>query len=689
MNNFSLADSPNGIESEIISMNSPNYKLGSWPPTDDYPIIVDANGDTVSRFSDSKWKLWPWSHQTLVISFLDNYPRSGPSLISAPNARVLRLVAAWLIYGPEQVKSAKSLTRKIETLKSLFKIVSRQNILVTELSRFPKVVETIANEMPAGFGPAIIYLLHQLLTHEESIGFCIMDEPTLRRFSALIPEESDSQTAYIPPRIWNYQISRLNEFLSDFLAHKQQIIDCFHFCLESYVTCYGSLEKACTSAARGERTLSPFGNPKRNRKHIVYVGHFSEVAERYGISRILLKWLVPIGGSLNDKNRGVASLSRFFSMANAVSLAHILNFSLMRVSEAWFLRTDCLEIERDPTFGNIYILKGVTTKTIEDGDARWITSPSVEKSVEVAKCVAELRTLCENSNASVIDNISSSSTPYLFMRGQEPWAGKTGLKIRGIRHSYISYTTCLDYYPNLMDKNELIITQRDMEFARLITPTLNSERVREGEIWPLAWHQLRRTGAVNMQASGLVSDSTIQYQLKHATRAMSLYYGKGYSSLRINQSAKNQFIKTMYEILAKEIHSLLSDRFISPHGQQHKDHILQLVSVSDSKKLQQAAETGQISWRPTLLGGCTKKGFCEYGGIDNIARCCGGDGRPPCSDALIDKSKRIIINEYLSLIDSRLASTSDPSPYSDALHAQRTAAVNAIRFIDSYEDKAI
>ncbi|MEX3937270.1 hypothetical protein AB4Y32_37005 [Paraburkholderia phymatum] len=75
----------------------------------------------------------------------------------------------------------------------------------------------------------------------------------------------------------------------------------------------------------------------------------------------------------------------------------------------------------------------------------------------------------------------------------------------------------------------LRITQQDRDLARLVTPTLDSGRFAVGKVWPLAWHQLRRTGTVNMQASGLVSDASLQFQLKHVSRAMSLYYGRGYA----------------------------------------------------------------------------------------------------------------------------------------------------------------
>ncbi|MNP39255.1 hypothetical protein D3C76_1328240 [compost metagenome] len=166
---------------------------------------------------------------------------------------------------------------------------------------------------------------------------------------------------------------------------------------------------------------------------------------------------------------------------------------------------------------------------------------------------------------------------------------------------------------------------------------------------------------------------------------MTLYYGRGYSSVRLNASAHEEFIKAMYDVLAMEIKTLFSDKFVSPHGHQRKSDILNIVKDSDLKKIASIAKQGDIAWRQTLLGGCTKKGFCAYGGIDNIARCAGGDGKGPCTDALFDASKRNTIIEFSEIIRDRLINAPNPSPLRDSLDAQKRAVENAIRIIDSYE----
>lgn len=306
-------------------------------------------------------------------------------------------------------------------------------------------------------------------------------------------------------------------------------------------------------------------------------------------------------------------------------MAYLLNFSMMRIYEGWSLHTDCLEIEQDENFGSIYMLRGVTTKTIEDDDARWVTSPSAKVAVEVASCVARLRMIAAEANPEVPTTPDQLRNPPLVLRPYEPWANSKNVDHDlSIRPQYPSYREMAKYHPRLFNLDELRITAADLQIARLITPDLDSEAHAVGRIWPLAWHQLRRTGAVNMQSSGLVSDASVQYQLKHATRAMSLYYGQGRAHVSLNKSAQTEYVRTIYELLGKEVARLFADRFVSPYGADHKSQILKMIAPKDAAQLSIAARAGKVAWRENLLGGCTKRGPCEYGGVDNVVRCGGG-----------------------------------------------------------------
>ncbi len=233
-------------------------------------------------------------------------------------------------------------------------------------------------------------------------------------------------------------------------------------------------------------------------------------------------------------------------------------------------------------------------------------------------------------------------------------------------------------FRKVFDPEQLRISSNDFQLARLVTPTLSDE-FSVGMIWPLAWHQLRRTGAVNMQASGLVSDASLQFQLKHVTRVMSLYYGQNYSHVRLEEKAHTLYVRTMYETLGREFQQLANDRFVSPHGEKRKTEIVRLISPTDAKKMLELAKKGSVAYRQILLGVCTSREPCPYGGIDSVAHCGGGDsadGVKPCADVLYDRNLLNLVDSLEQVLDERLVSTETGSPLRASLEAQKRSVEN-------------
>jgi hypothetical protein len=531
----------------------------------------------------------------------------------------------------------------------------------------------------------LLTLLHALYEQREHIGFILLDREALTRLEAALPNHEKRQTAYVPPRIWAYQVTRLRLFLDDFHFHREQIESCFHFCLDAYAKNTGSLAEACRVGRN--KTWGPFWvhpeyDGSRSGRH--YYGPFLQTARRFGIDELLKRWVTPTDKASNRFS--IRSFSNYFSMVGYAGIAYILNFSLMRIDEGWSLRSDCLEIENDPRFGLMCSLRGCTSKTINDDNARWPTSPEVKLAVDAMSCISRLRMICADSSPDVPTTAADIQNPNLVVRPYEPWGTCSAddlMRPLSVRPTPLNYLQVRDTFPKLFSLDELQLRQTDLQIARLVNPTLNSKKFVLGQPWPLAWHQLRRTGAVNMQASGLVSDASLQYLLKHASRAMSLYYGQGYSSLNLNEEARALYVRTMYEVLGKEIASLFSDRFVSPHGEKRKAEILGLIDATDSKKLSALARSGKISYRETLLGGCTKRGPCPYGGIDNIVRCAGADDGTACANVLYDRERAPEIHRLGKIIQSQISGAPEGSPYLESLEAQQRAVEKALHVIRS------
>ena len=181
-----------------------------------------------------------------------------------------------------------------------------------------------------------------------------------------------------------------------------------------------------------------------------------------------------------------------------------------------------------------------------------------------------------------------------------------------------------------------------------------------------------------MTASGVVGDASVQYQLKHATRAMTRYYGQGYYHLRLrlNEKTRAEYVRTMYETIAREFALLHSDRFVSPYGAEHKAKILDLVSEKDHKGLVNAARQGSVAYRDHLLGGCSNPAPCDKGGTDSVAPC--GGGGKPCQHLLYDKAKVPKYQKLRRVIEARLIDTPPGTALSESLQLQQLAVRGAL-----------
>lgn len=666
------------IQSPLITPEAENFKPESWPPKPDFPVIIDAYDNVVSRYGDVRWDLSPWVGHTLSMHFGDG-PGQGKH-ISSENAQILRQIVAWWLWKEGVIRSAKALVYRFETIKPLFVACSDAGILVTELYKYPKVIESIVNYYKKR-ASRLIDSLHSLLVAKERLGFLILDEKGIALLNSLLSCDESTQTAYIPTRIWSYQILRLRECLDDFLMHQDKIESCYRFCLSAYTRNAGG---NLSDAFGGLEVNAPFRKSRVQGKRTsgkVFYGSFLNTAKEFGICDLLNRWV-----ELTE-SKGIRAISTYLSLVSNVGLAYILNFSLMRIEEGSKLRADCHEIERDQLGDDVHMLKGVTTKTIEDTDARWIVSPTAELAVNAMKAVAMLQLQAAKENPFVTLSREDIENPILQSVPHEPWSAKAPKsqpikKYKKIR----SYSDISNLWPKLFDDKEMIITESDLELANRMTYGLDPEKFAVGKVWPLAWHQLRRTGAVNMLASGLVTESALQYQLKHASRAMSQYYGKNYYRLKepLSDETRAYYLREMYRSMVREFQGLQSDQYISPHGEKRKQQILSEISDKDHNQLLSAAKLGRLNYRQTFLGGCANSGPpCPLGGISNISSCMGFGSHNPCTSAILDCSKLPIIKKLRELILSQLQNVDTESLQHESLLAQLESAERAINVLEN------
>lgn len=651
------------IDSPIVHPHAANFRPPSWPPPPNWPPILDADGEPVCLYRDSIWPLDVWAGTALKINFGDGKSRGG-ARIDPANAELLRQCTTWFMYGPRGCRTAGTLKQKFTLIKPLFAICSQEGILASDLMRFDAVIGKVAQALAkSNFGVFLSYL-HDLFDARELLGFCLLNQEGLARLAKLRPEHEIEQTPYIPPRIWTYQLKRLRECIQDYTEHQDRIEDCFRFCLEAYAASHGSLKAAMSSKA--SKSKSPFQNrPSKN-----YKGPFKLTADRFGVTDLLERWTGPFTNEKSEKQ--IIKLSQYLDLVSKAGLAYLLNFSLMRIEEGYSLRSDCLLVEHDKTYGDIPMLVGATTKTDPDSDARWPVSKSALIAIKAMKHIAALRMLCARERDDLGITGEDKVTPYLMSYQYEPWSrGKS--KPYGTRPRPSAYQQVLSSCPLLLDNEQIAITAEDLRIALQITPTLNQDTFKIGVAWPFAYHQLRRTGAVNMQASGLVDEPSLQLQLKHQTRAMTLYYGRNHSRLALNEEARTLYLKAMYQEHARALSAIPGPQFVSPLGETRKAAIVHLIAEKDAVALSKAIKRGEISARNIRAGFCFNARPCPYGGIESITHCLGEKGSKGCPDLLLDKTKVGDIKRYEQAVDDQLAVVHPDSPRYRALQGEKCA----------------
>ncbi len=681
------------IHHPTVSPKSPHYRIPSWPPPDDWPVAIDAHGKVVCRVGDRAWNLAAYSGhgESAHINFASGQLKveGGQRIrvdIDAVNQRLFQQAVCWFLWGHRQRLAAKTVVGYSARLKPVFLLCAKHQIAASDLYRFPRILDQLADVVAPSSANEVLTMLRELWTVRDVLGFVILDKPGMVRFEAGLPEHQEQQTPYIPPRIWLYQMQRLRVFLEDFWAHREALAAFFRYMHEAFLENAGSPEALYTKRLASR---SPFYSKSVQSKGCRYHGTFWEVADRFAVKPLLEKWASPTSksGTKSLPSGRPQVLSRYFAAAVFVGHKYLLNLSGVRANEGADFRSRCFEVELDPSYGDIYFLRGVTTKTLQDDQALWVTSPSARLAVDVMTIVANLRVECAQSNPRINLPEDEVDDPWLLSRAREPWSPKGRSNRPGrVTVGQYRYGDWRRLCPALFDQRELLITADDIRLAQLVTPNLDFARYAVGNPWHFHDHQLRRTTAVNMCASHLVSEPTLQYQLKHMRRAQSLYYGRGFSHVALNRKYAEDYLRTAYEMLRRQIAFLAKDRYVSPLGAAHKGRLLtrlhpaatdELVGKRDIGRIQKLVATGELVAKPTLLGLCLSPTPCEWGGVLNLIHC------GSCDRALGDKAKLPQVRDVQQMIKEALDASTPDSPDRASLMLQLTSVESFIRVLQS------
>lgn len=184
-----------------------------------------------------------------------------------------------------------------------------------------------------------------------------------------------------------------------------------------------------------------------------------------------------------------------------------------------------------------------------------------------------------------------------------------------------------------------------------------------GEPWPLETHQFRRSLAVYLARSGRVSIGSMQSQFKHLCAAMTSYYRRG-STFAINfldtedESHKDQLVfvdsvekeqrVAQYLNFEENVIENQSNLWGGEGKRIKKAHERNqpLVIVSDREQTRKRFERGDMVYKESPLGGCTKLGSCDRLSITNITPCV------DCEHSVLDETSTPKIRRQLNHLEA-------------------------------------
>jgi hypothetical protein len=641
--------------SSLVSEESPVWRPPCFPPPDDFYVTVDKDGKPLSRYGDDYWSFKAFGWEGF------NFARKE---LSFENLSLVKRVTFFILYHPRLFPgSTNSVNRVFQLVAKLAQVCDRNCIKLSELSRFPALHKEAFDAFSNRHEKGSVAWLHKLLANKNDLGFVIADERTIAFFAAHCKEHEVRQHPFIPQRIWANQLNRLHQVLEDFWEHREKIKSAFDWSLDAYLH-----NQKCT---KNQAWWSPFFSAEWGHTlgRTVSIGTFDQFLEEHGIFHLFED--VVYRPEMKDTRTTKYRLDDFTSYLNSVrncAVLFVLNFSLQRRTEAISMRSDCFVIEKDERLGDIGLLVGETTKTQSDSDARWVVPLVAKKGVDVANFINFMR--LARPPEDVRDEIRAN--PYLMTPATEPWGRKSPDLNKPHKLDYAQWLTRAQ--PNFFINTDTIITDEDWKLACSMTKGLSDRpEFGIGRPWSFSTHQLRRTTAVNLFASEKVSLNSVKWAMKHSSGWMSLYYGRNYTRLRLNDEATKAVILEHYRAIYRQLAEVVNDsvEHVQPHNKETIPlKTVNLLEANEERRMLQLIKKGQAGCRKTLLGFCTKPGACEYGGIESVAHCAGSDGKGICADARFTRKNASELQNLREKHEEKISTLEPHSPRYKALSAE-------------------
>ncbi len=605
-------------------------------PRANFVVSRTTDGEVISRYGDIVWDFTVYNHKGQPSCLFFSYWDQGG--ISPERERLINeikhifFILIWL--RDRQPLSIGTLQNYLSVIRIVAKFAELRNItLKAVISNNSYFLDFIRSQSSGWLVETLTSLLRLLIKNEhKKFAIKTVNLEIIRSLQKQNNQYRDSlnQTAPIPTRIYSEILSNLLNYLDEWQQVETELMELIH-------SCYNSKKATIKTNSYNWKTY--------NRLYNSIINNASSKLKNYVITK-----------------RGNITIKAIVSLVTDVQCVCKLvihAFSGMRDEEAQSLPYHCIE-EVISNGQKHFLICGITTK-LNHGIAKltkWVTSKEGYKAILIAQRIASsIYAIHNDKPKGTSDEIFTYplfiSTTYF-----------------GFSRKVIEETTTKYRIGTLWSKRDIYkllprIEEEDLKELEQIDPHRawrNEEDFQIGEYWHLKSHQLRRSLALYAQKSGLVSLPTLRRQLQHITNEMSSYYAKGsaFAKQLINDDKNhfaNEWQQTQTESAALSyIFNVLMSNTILHGGHVHwvdnrlKDK--EGVIITDRKQTLQRFKNGEISYKETIVGGCTKVGLCNQAATNWLQINCLKEN---CRHLIVSlpKLKRVIIaqEKMIELLD--------------------------------------
>lgn len=594
----------------------------NFPPGADFVVSRLPDGSPVSRVKDDTWNLRMYDAQQICIYDFSSWcatPTNELAIHIKQELKTIQLARMYLFEIPRKVNSIQlTVMRKIATLafnnktsiRNLFNNTTLQTAIISSFSTLSQ------NAMKTTLG--VIRELYTLRTRHLYFELAPPKYELIERLELIYNRRQKNQrhdpqqTKLIPSRIYGELISGLKNELDIFNANAARM-------------CAFYLER---------RSNPLFAIPDIRHNHIKQGLAWKKAVQKHRLSPLFKKLSIDNWRKLHSYIEEIKCASKFW--------IHL--FSGMRDNEARFLPSDAYTLI-EANSGSIHILRGYTSKISGQNHTEtfWVTHKIVKIGVDAARATGKITAIkCgwNDSNAAryplfPADKHASPSDAYIpIWHFDAPAYSKS--RDKNIR--------LLARIPALCIREEDI---SELERFDGFRDWRNDPDLEVGKTWPLTTHQCRRSLAVYSARSGLVSVGSLALQFKQLTEVMASYYRKG-SALAENflstDDAANWIDELEHERRTAQFLNYQdnvinsSSRLWGGEGtriQIARDKGQPLIITTDRSLTEKKFLKGEMTYKPSPIGGCTNIDHCDKIAFTSILVCI------DCDKSILDDDRSL------------------------------------------------